>query len=144
MRLWSLHPKHLDTKGLVALWREGLLAKKVLQGKTKGYKNHSQLIRFKKHSFSLQAVNNYLFYIFCEASKRGFNFNKTKVDRVFKNIEKIKVTSGQVSFEFKHLKKKLRKRNPVFYRKIIKLKNIETHPLFKVIAGKVEFWEKIN
>ena len=22
MRLWTLHPKHLDAKGLVALWRE--------------------------------------------------------------------------------------------------------------------------
>lgn len=35
MRLWTLHPKYLDTKGLVALWREALLAQKVLQGKQK-------------------------------------------------------------------------------------------------------------
>lgn len=27
MRLWSLHPKHLDPQGLVALWREVLLAR---------------------------------------------------------------------------------------------------------------------
>ncbi|MEM3714836.1 MAG: pyrimidine dimer DNA glycosylase/endonuclease V [Nitrososphaeria archaeon] len=40
MRLWSIHPKYLDQKGLVACWREGLLAKKVLLGKVKGYKNH--------------------------------------------------------------------------------------------------------
>jgi hypothetical protein len=32
MRLWSLHPRYLDAKGLQAVWREGLLAKKVLQG----------------------------------------------------------------------------------------------------------------
>lgn len=32
MRLWSLHPSYLDAVGLVALWREGLLARKVLQG----------------------------------------------------------------------------------------------------------------
>ena len=38
MRLWSIHPKYLGTKGLVALWREALLAQKVLQGNTKGYK----------------------------------------------------------------------------------------------------------
>jgi len=25
MRLWTLHPKYLDARGLVALWREGLL-----------------------------------------------------------------------------------------------------------------------
>ena len=48
MRIWSLHPKYLDTKGLVALWRETLLAKHVLEGKTKGYRNHPQLDRFKK------------------------------------------------------------------------------------------------
>ena len=29
MRLWSLHPSLLDQKGLVALWREALLAQKV-------------------------------------------------------------------------------------------------------------------
>jgi len=43
MRIWSLHPKYLDSKGMVALWREALLAKQVLLNKTKGYKNHPQL-----------------------------------------------------------------------------------------------------
>ena len=43
MRLWSLHPKYLDKLGLLGLWRESLLAQKVLLGKTKGYKNHPQL-----------------------------------------------------------------------------------------------------
>jgi len=46
MRIWSLHPKYLDAKGLVALWRDALLARHVLQGKTTGYKNHPQLNRF--------------------------------------------------------------------------------------------------
>ncbi|WP_338140756.1 pyrimidine dimer DNA glycosylase/endonuclease V [Candidatus Nitrotoga sp. 1052] len=26
MRLWTLHPCYLDSRGLVALWREALLA----------------------------------------------------------------------------------------------------------------------
>jgi hypothetical protein len=43
MRLWSLHPCHLDAKGLVALWREGLLAQKVQACETNGYRNHPQL-----------------------------------------------------------------------------------------------------
>lgn len=38
MRLWVSHPKYLDCKGLVALWRESLLARKVLKGKTKGWR----------------------------------------------------------------------------------------------------------
>ncbi|MGA2330816.1 MAG: pyrimidine dimer DNA glycosylase/endonuclease V [Syntrophales bacterium] len=46
MRLWSLHPGYVDARGLVALWREGMLARKVLQHQTKGYKNHLQLHRF--------------------------------------------------------------------------------------------------
>lgn len=46
MRIWSVHPSLLDAKGLVACWRETLLAQKVLQGLTKGYKNHPQLDRF--------------------------------------------------------------------------------------------------
>ncbi|HKX52383.1 MAG TPA: pyrimidine dimer DNA glycosylase/endonuclease V [Nitrosospira sp.] len=37
MRLWTLHPRYLDTKGLVAAWREALLAQKVLSGLTSGY-----------------------------------------------------------------------------------------------------------
>jgi hypothetical protein len=43
MRLWSLHPQYLDPQGLVALWREALLAQAVLRGKTRGYKHHPQL-----------------------------------------------------------------------------------------------------
>jgi hypothetical protein len=38
LRLWSIHPKYLDATGLVALWREALLAQKVLKGKTKADK----------------------------------------------------------------------------------------------------------
>ncbi|GIW62281.1 MAG: hypothetical protein KatS3mg090_0107 [Patescibacteria group bacterium] len=78
MRLWTIHPKYLDSKGLVALWREGLLAKKVLEGKTKGYKNHPQLNRFKTHKKPLEAINSYLFNIYKEAKKRGYNFDKKK------------------------------------------------------------------
>ena len=47
MRLWTLHPKYLDRQGLVAVWREGLLAQAVLHSNTKGYKNHPQLDRFR-------------------------------------------------------------------------------------------------
>jgi len=59
MRLWSIHPKYLDTKGLVAVWRESLLAKKVLEGKTKGYKNHPQLIRFINSENAIELINTY-------------------------------------------------------------------------------------
>jgi len=81
MRLWSIHPKYLDSIGLVALWREGLLAKKVLQGKTKGYKNHPQLIRFKNTKNPILSIDAYLYFVLEEASQRGFNFDNSKLGK---------------------------------------------------------------
>src|SRR6187549_2912202 len=98
MRIWSLHPKYLDTKGLVALWRETLLAKHVLEGKTKGYKNHPQLNRFKTTKAPLDSINQYLSEVYTEASRREFNFDKNKINWNFKKI-KLSVTKGQLSYE---------------------------------------------
>ncbi len=143
MRLWSLHPKYLDTKGLVALWRETLLAKSVLEGRTKGYKNHPQLERFKKHPNSLAAVNFYLFYVLKEAQNRGYRFDETKI--VFTQIEeKIPITRGQLEYEFEHLLRKLQKRDPDRYEKLKNQRSIEPHPIFFVIEGDVESWEKVK
>jgi len=71
MRIWSLHPKYLDTKGLVALWRETLLAQHVLEGKTKGYKNHPQLDRFKRSKKPIEVINQYLAGVYAEALTRS-------------------------------------------------------------------------
>jgi len=79
MRIWSLHPKYLDAKGLVALWRETILAQKVLEGKTKGYKNHPQLNRFKNTDNPVGAIAVYLKYVAEEADKRGYNFDSNKI-----------------------------------------------------------------
>ena len=109
MRLWSIHPKYLDAKGLVALWREALLAKNVLLNKTKGYKNHPQLIRFKNHPLPILSINYYLNEIFLESKKREYKFNIDKIEQV-KSVKQISVTSGQIKFEFEHLLKKLKQR----------------------------------
>ena len=77
MRLWSLNPKYLDRQGLLAVWREGLLAKKVLTGKTKGYKNHPQLKRFKNSEYPVQVINQYLSAVYLESLTRGYHFNPT-------------------------------------------------------------------
>jgi hypothetical protein len=39
VRLWSIHPRYLDSQGLVALWREALLARAVLSGHMLSYLN---------------------------------------------------------------------------------------------------------
>lgn len=141
MRLWSIHPKYLDSKGLVALWREGLLAKKVLEGKTIGYRQHSQLRRFKKATKTLEKINLYLHIICDEADARGYHFDRTKLRRRRPINEKMRVTRGQVEFEWKHLKKKCFKRCRAFYFKLTLVKTPQPHPLFRLVKGEVEEWE---
>lgn len=142
MRLWSIHPKYLDKKGLLAVWREGLLAKKVLECKTKGYKNHPQLIRFRNYKNPIMAINAYLFEIYKEAKKRKYNFKKEKINHVRLKY-KIPITSGQIEFEFKHLLKKLKLRDKERYKQIKLVKKVEVNPIFLVIRGKIEPWERI-
>ena len=141
MRLWSIHPKYLDAKGLVALWREALLAKKVLQGKTKAYRNHPQLDRFKKAKHPVKAMNFYLKTIFDESCTRGYCFDSRKVVKSVHPM--IPVTSGQIEYEFRHLKKKLKIRDPEKAREISKIRSVEPNPFFRKIKGKIEDWERL-
>lgn len=142
MRLWSLHPKYLDSKGLVALWRETLLAQKVLQGQTRGYKNHPQLNRFKSHSNPLAAIATYLQEIYLEAESRNYNFNRRKIGNDRTTI-KILVTQGQMEYEWTHLMAKLEKRDPERYLTQRDIQSICSHKLFKTIPGPPESWEII-
>ncbi|MEW8029682.1 MAG: pyrimidine dimer DNA glycosylase/endonuclease V [Candidatus Thiodiazotropha sp.] len=140
MRLWSIHPRYLDSKGLVALWREALLAQKVLEGKTSGYRNHPQLIRFKETNNPLGAIATYLRQVAAEAGRRGYNFDKSKI--LNKCIRtKLYVTDSQINYEFSHLLEKLKRRDPASYKKIRKISAISPHPLFKLHKGHVEDWE---
>ena len=143
MRIWSMHPKYLDTKGLVALWRETLLAKNVLEGNTKGYKNHSQLNRFKEHEKPIDAINYYLKIVWQEAKKRNYNFDKSKFINV-ENLELIKLTDGQLNYEKEHLSSKLKLRNVSKFAELSSKEIIEYHPLFELVEGEVESWEIIS
>ena len=143
MRIWSVHPKYLDAKGLVALWRETLLAKNVLEGNTKGYKNHPQLNRFKAEENPLEAINQYLAEVWEEATRRGYNFDRTKIDFDFQKI-KIDVTIGQLQYEFNHLLKKLEQRDPERYKQFEKLKMVDCAEIFDVKEGEIEKWEIIS
>lgn len=145
MRIWSIHPKYLDTKGLVALWRETLLAQKVLQGKTKGYTQHPQLIRFKQQQKPLEMIGSYLHVIHLEASERGYAFDKSKILKQLPKGSRIKisVTTGQIEYEIKHLKNKLKVRAPKDLSKFKSLKTLELHPLFRAKPGDIEPWEII-
>jgi len=143
MRIWSVHPQYLDSKGLVALWRETLLAKYVLEGKTKGYKNYPQLIRFKATKNPVGCINQYLFFVYKDAVKRGYNFDKNKINLDFEPI-KLAVTIGQVKYETAHLLQKLKLRDVSKYNDLINQKEILVHPLFEIIDGEIEKWEILN
>ena len=60
MRIWSVHPRYLDRQGLLACWRESLLAQAVLADATKGYQHHPQLERFREQPDPLVAIGAYL------------------------------------------------------------------------------------
>ena len=142
MRIWSIHPKYLDAKGLVAVWREALLAKNVLEGKTKGYKNHPQLNRFKIAKNPVDAINQYLSEIFIEASNRNYNFDKQKINLKYKKNE-LTVTIGQLNYEVRHLLNKLQIRDTIKFERLKTNTKFDSHPLFKVIDGEIENWEII-
>ena len=143
MRLWSIHPKYLDAKGLVALWREALLAKHVLEGKTKGYKNHPQLNRFKKSEKPLDSINGYLAVVHQEALSRNYEFDQQKVDWSFSPAS-LSVTKGQLEYEAVHFLSKIKTRDPGKYQKLRTLLSFDPHPLFNLIDGNIEDWEIIS
>lgn len=141
MRLWSIHPSYLDAKGLVALWRESLLAQSVLLGKTKGYKNHPQLFRFKNTKNPLGAIADYLKEVYNEAMERGYHFDGTKIIEETLNGQ-IQVTSGQLEYEFNHLLNKLQKRDSERYQTLRQERPIKINPLFTEVTGEIEKWER--
>lgn len=145
MRLWSIHPKYLDSKGLVALWREGLLAQNVLLGKTKGYKSHPQLMRFKEQDDPIQSMSNFLHIVCDDADSRGYKFQRVKIIKKYiPELSNMYVTIGQLDYEWRHFLNKLAVRDSKKFKQIHEIKNIDPNPLFYVVKGQVEKWEIIS
>ena len=141
MRLWSVHPKYLDGRGLVALWREGLLAQAVLRGRTNGYRHHPQLERFRAQPSPLGAIADYLRSVHAEAVRRGYAFASRKVS-LARGSGLIAVTRGQLMHEWSHLMAKLAIRDPDLRGRLARIGRPQSHPSFRVVSGDVETWEK--
>jgi pyrimidine dimer DNA glycosylase len=142
LRLWSIHPALLDGVGLVALWRESLLAQHVLLGLTKGYRFHPQLERFQQTRNPIAAISTYLWGVHEEANQRGYAFDASKIVGT-PGKTRITVSRGQLLYEWEHLKNKLRERDPVHFQALPKIpRNIRTHPMFTVVPGPLESWER--
>lgn len=140
MRLWSIHPKYLDTRGLAALWREALLAQAVLKNETKGYRRHPQLIRFRAQSSPVSFIAEYLKAVHAESAERGFSFDEGKIERSG-TAERIDVPQGQIDFEWRHLAKKLEMRAPELFKRQVATSTPLVHPLFRLVPGGVADWE---
>jgi len=134
---------YLDPKGLVALWREALLAKAVLRGETRGYTHHPQLQRFQAHPQPRLAMNAYLAAVHAEATQRGYSFDDTKVGPL-REVEPIRVTRGQLAYEWQHLQNKLAIRSPEVLARWHRVRTPSSHPLFVPEVGPVASWERIT
>lgn len=143
MRLWTIHPRHLDVKGLLAVWREGLLAQQVLLNRTRGYKNHPQLRRFKSCADPAGSVAAYLRAVHEEAARRGYNFSGEKIAASdFDGV--IACARGQLLYEWEHLKNKVRLRDARWYKELEGVGEPDAHPVFEIVEGGVEDWELVT
>jgi hypothetical protein len=141
MRLWSLHPCYLDAQGLTALWREGLLARAVIAGQTRGYTRHPQLLRFTGHPDPRAAIERYLHEVLAESIARGFRFDAGKL-QASGDASRIATTDGQLAREWQHLRAKLQSRSPAVLARWRDVDAPRPHPLFEIVPGPVEAWER--
>ncbi|GAA3752043.1 pyrimidine dimer DNA glycosylase/endonuclease V [Microbacterium kribbense] len=141
MRLWSLHPRYLDRAGLVAAWREALLAQAVIGRPGAGYSQHPQLIRFRLAPDPEAALGAFLIGIVDEAAARGYRFDRSKI-RHPGPAGPLPVTTGQLEFEAAHLRAKLERRAPDWLARWPADAVPHPHPLFRVEPGPMADWER--
>lgn len=143
MRLWTVHPRFLDPAGLVAVWREGLLAQAVLLGRTRGYTRHPQLQRFRAAADPAATIASYVRAIADEAESRGYTFDRGRIVTPERTVPRIAETKGQLLHEWEHLGRKLRRRSAAWYREHVAGVTPAAHPLFRIVAGGVRPWERV-
>ena len=144
MRLWTLHPRHLDAAGLVALWREALLAQAVLLGRTRGYTRHPQLERFRAAADPEACIAGYLRAVADEATSRGYAFKADRIVASGTPGRPLAETKGQLLYEWEHLGRKLQRRSPAWYSDQVERAQPTAHPLFRIVAGGVRDWERVG
>jgi hypothetical protein len=140
VRLWTLHPKYLDARGLVAAWREALLAQAVLRGRTKGYTRHPQLTRFRAARSPVASIGSYLVALQEEATRRGYRFERRRIACPGRRV-RLGATVGQLEYEWRHLKAKLAVRDRAWLVGLRRMGRPDAHPVFRVVPGPVEAWE---
>ncbi len=125
----------------MALWREALLARKVLQGRTKGYRHHPQLERFRARRDPVAALDGYLGHVYRESVRRGYRFDARKIGNPGR-VTKMPVSEGQLRYELEHLRAKLKARDPARWESLRGLQAAKPNPAFREVPGPVEAWER--
>jgi hypothetical protein len=136
-----MHPQYLDGVGLVALWREALLAQAVLRGRTRGYRQHPQLERFRDSPTPVATIAEYLRGVHAESRLRGYAFARERIVRG-RATSPLAVARGQLDHEWEHLMRKLRSRAPDAWRRLQRVSRPQAHPLFRVTRGGLASWER--
>lgn len=150
MRIWSFHPKYLDKQGLSRAINEGIAGNKALRKTGEGYppswEKHSQLERFK--TTAIPGIYSQLYLDRLFMIKYNSWMLETNQEPFFDDIEnpypKLKVTIGQLKYEWQRYLKKISKRSPKLYEELKSIELPEPHPLFNIIDGDVESWEKVK
>lgn len=132
MCLWSVHPQYLDKHGLMALWREGLLAQKALCASAAVSQSNPQLRRFKNNDNPLRAIGTYLSFVAAEGARQGYNLNHEKILYPNFDQEVIPVDASQIAFEAERLKNKLRIRDKLKFKQLSSSRDIAANPIFNI------------
>jgi hypothetical protein len=162
MRLWSFHPRYLDNIGLSRAINESISGYKALEDWQRdqkqivplhdneyppSWKNHSQLVRFKiddgdKH---LQDYIDVVLSCYVDRKLKSYNSKTIRfMTAHLYHLRQLTVTNEQLLYEWQHYLKKIQKRSPKLYEEYILINTPIAHPLFKVVSGEIESWEKVK
>lgn len=120
-------------------WHEGLLAQKVLQGRTTGDCHHPQVDRARSCPDAVAAIVSYLHALADEADTRGYHFGRARIPGPVTPVEPIDVTTGQLDLELAHPCAKVAARAREW---LPRVGVARAHPSFRVLHGPGEPWER--
>lgn len=141
MRLWSIHPRYLDPPGLGGLWREALLAQRVVEGRTAAYRSHPQARRILGQADPWGAIHDYLLGVWEEGRRRGYRYDRTRISE-HSDGHSMDVPRGQIEYELALLHFKLAARNKASLSDLPTLEQALPHPSITIVEGGIAPWER--
>jgi hypothetical protein len=141
VRLWSIHPCYLDPPGLGGLWREALLAQRVVEGRTAAYRHHPQARRVLDQADPWGAIHDYLLGVWEEGRRRGYHYDRSRISE-HSGGHLMEVPRGQIEYELALLRYKLAERNRDFLSRLPTFERTLSHPSIRIVEGGIAPWER--